>query len=84
MKERLFILEKHRNNPNNLINKNSEIYGSCRHKPCFHRLTSSTDEATRQKELQHDFSQTNDVLTDKTCQLTQQKKENGHLGMIFS
>ena len=46
MKERLEILNRSREEPKKLINRCSEIYGSCRHKPCFHRFTLSTDEAT--------------------------------------
>ena len=46
MQERISILKCHRKKPWNFINKSSEIYGSCRHKPRFHRFTLSTDEAS--------------------------------------
>ena len=79
MKERILILEQSRRNSSNLINKCSEIYGSCRHKPCFHRLTISTDEASRQKEpkeiIQQNKPLSNHQITDKFCQLITHGKE---------
>ena len=48
MKERTTILKSMYKTPNLLINNNSEIYGSCRHKPRFHRFSppsTGTDES---------------------------------------
>ena len=48
MKERTTILKCMYETPNLLINNNSEIYGSCRHKPRFHRFSppsTGTDES---------------------------------------
>ena len=42
MKERLKILEYSKENPNYIINSNSEFYGACRHKPKFHRYAKTT------------------------------------------
>ena len=42
MKERLKILEISKENPNLIINSNSEFYGACRHKPKFHRYAITT------------------------------------------
>jgi len=42
MKERLKILFFQRENPNLIINSNSEFYGACRHKPKFHRYVQTT------------------------------------------
>jgi hypothetical protein len=57
-KERLEILRLVKQQPTKAINKNSEIYGACRHKPKFHkfcRLTSqppaSTDESDRDERV---------------------------------
>ena len=36
MEERLSILKKLRDKRVTIMNKNSEIYGACRHKNCFH------------------------------------------------
>ena len=47
MMERLTILDRCRKNKSKMINKCSEIFGSCRHKPCFHRFTKSTDDAEK-------------------------------------
>ena len=47
MMERLTILDRCRNDQSKMINKCSEIFGSCRHKPCFHRFTRSTDDAEK-------------------------------------
>ena len=47
MKERTSIMDRSWFKPNSLINRCSEIYGSCRHKPCFHRFSSSTDDASK-------------------------------------
>ena len=47
MAERLAILDKSRNDKENLINSCGEIYGACRHKSKFHRYTmniTSTDD----------------------------------------
>ena len=38
MEERLTILKKLRDKRVTIINKNSEIYGACQHKTCFHRF----------------------------------------------
>ena len=43
MVERMTIMNRFRSSPRSLINRCSEIYGSCRHKPRFHRFTSDTD-----------------------------------------
>ena len=48
MKERTEILKASYNQECTLINNNSEIYGSCRHKTRFHRFTrnnTGTDES---------------------------------------
>ena len=42
MKERILILKYSRENPNLIINSNSEFYGACRHKPKFHRYATTT------------------------------------------
>ena len=42
MKERILILKYSRENPNLIINSNSEFYGACRHKPKFHRYAQTT------------------------------------------
>ena len=42
MKERILILKYSRENPNLVINSNSEFYGACRHKPKFHRYATTT------------------------------------------
>ena len=44
MEERLTILKKLRDKRVTIMNKNSEIYGACRHKTCFHRFCLSTDD----------------------------------------
>ena len=41
-KERYYIMEHFKRNPNKLINSCSEIYGACRHKPRFHRFKEET------------------------------------------
>ena len=43
MEERLTILKKLRDKRVTIMNKNSEIYGACRHKTTFHRFCLSTD-----------------------------------------
>ena len=63
IKERLIILDRLRRDPSNLINKNSEIYGSCRHKPCFHRFTSSTEDARNAERA----SICTSLLSNSTC-----------------
>ena len=50
MKERTHILKGMYSNTHSLINNNSEIYSSCRHKTRFHRFpnnSTGTDESTR-------------------------------------
>ena len=47
MKERIVIMNRLWLKPGQLINWCSEICGSCGHEPCFHRFTSSTDDATK-------------------------------------
>ena len=42
--ERLTILKMLRDKRVTVMNKNSEIYGSCRHKTCFHQFCLSTDD----------------------------------------
>ena len=42
--ERLTILKKLRDKNVTLLNKNSAIYGACRHKTTFHRFCLSTDD----------------------------------------
>ena len=44
MEERLTILKKLRDKRVTIMNKNSEIYGACRHKTCFHRFCLITDD----------------------------------------
>ena len=44
MEERLTILKKLREKRITIMNKNSDIYGACRHKTCFHRFFLSTDD----------------------------------------
>ena len=44
MEERLTILKKLRDKCVTIMNKNSEIYGACRHKMTFHRFCLSTDD----------------------------------------
>ena len=44
MEERLTILKKLHDKRVTIMNKNSEIYGACRHKTCFHRFCLSTDD----------------------------------------
>ena len=44
MQERLMILKKLRNKRVTFMNKNSEIYGVCRHKTTFHQFFLSTDD----------------------------------------
>ena len=38
------ILKKLREKCVTIMNKNSEIYGACQHKTCFHRFCLSTDD----------------------------------------
>ena len=44
MQERLTILKKLREKRVTVMNKNSEIYGACRHKTNFHQFSLSTDD----------------------------------------
>ena len=44
MEERLTILKKLRDKRVTIMNKNSEIYGACRHNTCFHIFCLSTDD----------------------------------------
>ena len=44
MQERLTILKMIRDKHLTVMNKNSEIYGACRHKTCFRRFCLSTDD----------------------------------------
>ena len=44
MHKRLTILKMLRDKRVTVMNKNSEIYGSCRHKTCFHQFCLSTDD----------------------------------------
>ena len=44
VQERLKILKKLREKRVTVMNKNSEIYGTCRHKTTFHRFCLSTDD----------------------------------------
>ena len=44
MEEYLTILKKLRDKCVTIMNKNSETYGACRHKTCFHRFFLSTDD----------------------------------------
>ena len=43
MKERVTTLKKLRDKRVTIMNKNSEIYGACRHKTTFHRFFLSTN-----------------------------------------
>ena len=45
MEERLPTLTRLRDKRVTIMNKNSEIYGACRHKTCFHRFCLSTDDS---------------------------------------
>ena len=42
MKERLIILQLSKKDPASIINTSNEFYGACRHKPRFHRYTTTT------------------------------------------
>ena len=44
MEECITILKKLRDKRIAIMNKNSEIYGACRHNTCFHRFCLSTDD----------------------------------------
>ena len=44
MEERHTILKRLRDKRVTIMNKNSEIYGACRHKTCFHIFCLSTDD----------------------------------------
>ena len=44
MQEHLTILKILRDKRVTVMNKNSEIYGACRHKTCFHQFFLSTDD----------------------------------------
>ena len=44
MQERLTILKKLHDKRVTVMNKNSEIYGACRHKTTFHQFFLSTDD----------------------------------------
>ena len=44
MQERLTILKMLRDKRVTVMNKNSEFYGACRHKTCFHKFFLSTDD----------------------------------------
>ena len=44
MEGRLTILKKLRDKHVTIMNKNSEIYGACRHKTTFHRFLLNTDD----------------------------------------
>lgn len=61
-KERLEILKLTRRYPDLAINKCSEIYGSCRHKPKFHRFNqeqnASTDESGKDERVGRPLSTT--------------------------
>jgi len=46
MKERLEMLKRSKENPEQLINSRGEIYGACRHKTKFHRFKSSNTKAS--------------------------------------
>ena len=57
IKERATILKYMYEKPNLLINNNSEIYGSFRHKPRFHRFplpSTKTDESYNGRKSSHD------------------------------
>ena len=41
MKERLEIMKAIKHEPGRLINSKNELYGACRHKPRFHRYTTT-------------------------------------------
>ena len=45
MQEHLTILKKIREKRVTVMNKNSDIYGACRHKTTFHQFCISTDDA---------------------------------------
>ena len=52
-KERIAIIRHKSEKENQVINTNNEIYGACRHKPKFHRYSTtgdSTDDSIRMKE----------------------------------
>ena len=45
MRERFLILDQSKRNKTLLINSNNEFYGACRHRACFHRLTTDLRES---------------------------------------
>ena len=71
MKERTQILKSMYQTPNLLINNNSEIYGSCRHKPRFHRFSPPSTGTDESYEGQKSSSQDSPTLenSEKTTDL---------------
>jgi hypothetical protein len=68
MKERVLILKHSRENPNVIINSNSEFYGACRHKSRFHRYATTTsspvlmtDESPERVEYNHNSPRNTDT-----------------------
>ena len=71
MKERLEILNRSRMDPKKLINRCSEIYGSCTHKPCFHRFTLSTDEANVAERVKYEIQIPELSQNSKLCDISE-------------
>ena len=66
LKESTYILKELHTNPDKLINHNSEIYTSCRHKTRFHRfpkLNNGTDEPCTGRKSQNSRVTTTPVCT---------------------
>jgi len=63
---RLAILKQSRSNQQLLINSNNEIYGACRHRPCFHRYVKQTTPSTDESINDERASPTHEVTTDFT------------------
>jgi len=63
-KERLEILKQSRSNPQLLINSNNEIYGTCRHRPRFHRCAKQATPSADESVSDERASPTHKVTTD--------------------
>jgi hypothetical protein len=68
MKERILILKHLRENPDIIINSNSEIYRACRHKLKFHRYATTMsfpalmmDRSPERVEYNHAYPQNTDT-----------------------
>ena len=65
IQERLTILKNLRDKCVTVMNKNSEIYGACRHKTTFHQFCLSTDDANRRKLVDNEVVTNLMVIDDK-------------------